>query len=273
MKIKFLGTAAAEGIPGIFCECEVCERSRKLGGKNIRSRSQALIDDKLLIDLPPDTYYHTLKHGINLAKIENCLITHTHSDHFYPKELIMRTVGYSHLANEKLLNIYGTKFVGGVINPLNYDKTRICFEEIKDFEAFNINDYQIMPLKAEHAPDTGPVLYLITNNDKSILYAHDTGYFGDEVWDYLGAGIIHLDFVSLDCTEADRPINYKHHMNLEKNIQVRDRLIKIGCCDKETIFCLNHFSHNGGNVLYDDFVKIANKNNFMISYDGLEVIV
>ena len=50
MKIQYLGTAAAEGIPAIFCDCKTCQKARKLGGKEIRTRSQAIIDDRLLID-------------------------------------------------------------------------------------------------------------------------------------------------------------------------------------------------------------------------------
>lgn len=55
MKIQFLGTAAYEGIPAMFCQCEQCNTARKRGGKNLRTRSQALIDGKLLIDFPADT--------------------------------------------------------------------------------------------------------------------------------------------------------------------------------------------------------------------------
>lgn len=55
MKIKYLGTAAAEGIPAIFCHCEICKHAREHGGKNIRTRAQALIDDKIMLDLGPDT--------------------------------------------------------------------------------------------------------------------------------------------------------------------------------------------------------------------------
>ena len=58
MKIKYLGTAAAEGVPALFCRCPVCEKSRSAGGRNIRSRSQAIIDDTLLIDYPPDSFMH-----------------------------------------------------------------------------------------------------------------------------------------------------------------------------------------------------------------------
>ena len=69
MKIKYLGTAASEAIPGVFCECDVCKRSRAAGGKNIRTRSQAIVDDKILIDFPCDTYLHSIANNIELAKI------------------------------------------------------------------------------------------------------------------------------------------------------------------------------------------------------------
>jgi len=40
MKFQYLGTAAAEGWPALFCNCDNCEKARKAGGKNIRIRTQ-----------------------------------------------------------------------------------------------------------------------------------------------------------------------------------------------------------------------------------------
>ena len=64
MKLTYLGTAAAEGFPALFCNCPYCEEARRLGGKNIRTRSQSLINDDLLIDFPADTYHHLLLQGM-----------------------------------------------------------------------------------------------------------------------------------------------------------------------------------------------------------------
>ena len=83
MKLKFLGTAAAEAAPALFCDCDYCEKARKAGGKNIRTRSQSVINDELLIDFPADTYLHVLHQGLPLHKIYHCIITHSHQDHFY----------------------------------------------------------------------------------------------------------------------------------------------------------------------------------------------
>ena len=70
MKVHYLGTGAAEGIPAIFCECPVCKTARLKAGKEIRTRTQALIDDELLIDFGPDTYMHSLQYGIDLSYIK-----------------------------------------------------------------------------------------------------------------------------------------------------------------------------------------------------------
>ena len=35
MKIRYLGTGAAEGIPAVFCECSICKNARKVKGKEI----------------------------------------------------------------------------------------------------------------------------------------------------------------------------------------------------------------------------------------------
>ena len=55
MQFQYLGTAAAEGWPAVFCRCKYCLEAQRLGGKNIRTRSQAIVNDDLLLDLPPDT--------------------------------------------------------------------------------------------------------------------------------------------------------------------------------------------------------------------------
>ena len=57
----------------MFCTCDTCARARRSGGKNIRTRSQALLDDTILIDFPADTYFHVITHGINLEKIKHLM--------------------------------------------------------------------------------------------------------------------------------------------------------------------------------------------------------
>ncbi|MDR0856754.1 MAG: hypothetical protein LBM78_05035, partial [Clostridiales bacterium] len=81
MKIRYMGTAAAEGIPAMFCACDTCRRALAAGGKNVMTRSQALIDDDLVVDFAADTYMHFLQAGKTLAGLKYALITHSHGDH------------------------------------------------------------------------------------------------------------------------------------------------------------------------------------------------
>ena len=41
MKLKFLGTGAAEAIPALWCECELCQNAIRKGGKELRRRCKS----------------------------------------------------------------------------------------------------------------------------------------------------------------------------------------------------------------------------------------
>jgi phosphoribosyl 1,2-cyclic phosphodiesterase len=45
VQTTILGTAAAEAIPNPFCRCEVCRHARRVRGRELCSRSAALIND------------------------------------------------------------------------------------------------------------------------------------------------------------------------------------------------------------------------------------
>ena len=89
----FLGTGASEGIPAAFCSCSNCERARHRGGKNIRSRSSFLIDEKSIIDFGPDFYWQVTVNGLNMQQLQHIFITHTHEDHLSVPELGTRNSG------------------------------------------------------------------------------------------------------------------------------------------------------------------------------------
>ena len=80
---------------------------------------------------------------------------------------------------------------------------------------------------------------------------------------------MHFDMVSLDCTNACLPLTYVGHMGLAENAQVRRRMLDEGYADENTRFVCNHYSHNGISVVYDDFVPVAGKEGFLVSYDGM----
>lgn len=275
MKIKYLGTAAAEGVPALFCDCENCKKSRKLGGRNIRTRSQAIIDDTLLIDFPADTYIHYLVHNVPLNKIKACIITHSHSDHLYAADIEMRKKGFAHLDMDDPITFYSAKsgfdILNGAKEKWNVPDSDVRTVEIEPFKPFEAEGYKIMPIKAEHDPHSSPVVYVIEKGGKSIFYANDSSEYNDESMKCLKSLGKPINVISFDCTEACNHAEYVGHLSLERCIALREKLIKENIADNNTKFILNHFSHNGANVVYDEFVKIAAGHGFSVTYDGMEL--
>ena len=53
-----------------------------------------------------------------------------------------------------------------------------------------------------------------------------------------------------------------------ENVKVRARMLELGIADENTKFICNHFSHNGIHAVYDEFLPIAAREGFDVSYDG-----
>ena len=271
MKLQYFGTAAAEGWPSLFCDCDACKRAKKAGGRNIRTRSQAMIDDKLLIDFPADTYLHMTYYGLDLNYVDSVIITHAHEDHFYPKDFINRLDGYAHVPADgpRVLTVYGSDAVGKQFAPIvAASRGKLAFEELKTGEAYIIDGYSVTPLPADHDPTSGPVIYLISDGKSNLLYAHDTGYFPEETWRYLETVGCGLTGVSLDCTGGLGAQYRNGHMGTEACCEVRQRLFQMGIVNEYTAFCLHHFSHNGKST-YDEIKGPAAEMGFEVSFDGM----
>lgn len=273
MRIKFLGTAAAEGCPAVFCNCEYCAEARRLGGKNIRTRSQALIDDDLLIDLPADTYSHFLNNNVEGDKIRNLLITHSHGDHFYPEELQNRGGAYAHNMRASNLDVFCGEGVYKKLDGFLIDHAEVSVHQLKLFEELSIGNYKVTPLPARHALGDGALIYIIKKENKTILYAHDTGYFFDEVFEYIEKNKIVFNFVTLDCTYVNNSVpDIDAHMGIENNLRLVENMSRIGCVNDDTVKVINHFSHNGGPIQHKLEEQVG-KHGFLVAYDGFTVVI
>lgn len=274
MRYKYYGTAAAEGIPAIYCECELCKKARTNGGKDIRTRSQCTVDDTLLIDYPADTYWHTFS-GLDLRKIRTYLITHSHQDHLYEAELRMREKGYAILQDYSPIHVYGGIDVCNKIHMAVAESAEpyVQLHLIQPFEPFEADGYRITPLAANHDRYSDPMIFLIEKDGTCILHSNDTGYYPEKTFEYLSSNPVHIDLASFDCTEPLRkPDNHKvnGHMNLATVCYVKERLQEIGCIDENTVCVLNHFSHNG-KLLHEEIESLVKEKGFLVSYDGLEL--
>lgn len=276
MKLTYLGTAAAEGIPGIFCECENCRKSRKAGGRHIRTRSQSLVDDRLLIDFPPDTYMHFLNYNLPLTRIKHCLITHAHQDHLYVEELAMRAKWFCKIHEDPSPFVFYSDTAGcEMLNDLKERKhltdAELIVRQIPLYEPFTVDGYTVTALRANHDPASTPVVFIIERDGKTLFYSNDTGEYPQESMEYLRHLDRPFDMISFDCTSACSHSNYAGHFSFERCVAMRKTLIEMGVADEHTTFVLTHFSHNAEGVVYDEFVPIAAQEDFIVAYDGMEI--
>jgi len=268
MKVRFLGTAAFEGIPAMFCGCELCGKAKKAGGKEFRTRTSVLLDDDLKIDFPPDTLTHMLRDGLDLDKIEDLLFTHSHSDHLYAEDLVARFPGYAK-ASDRPIHLYA--------NDLTMAKIRQMFEanggsrgayelhRVRTYERVELRTGTAFPLIAAHDPNETCHLYYIEKNGKSILYGHDTGTIPEETWEWLKDK--KLDLAILECTMGLG--DYREtHMNVEAVLESKERMIGYGMLKPDSRIVVTHFSHNAG-LLHTELCAIFEPRGIEVAYDGM----
>lgn len=276
MKFKFLGTGAAEGFPAMYCGCAYCEAARKSGGRDLRTRSQAMIDEDLLIDYPSDSFIHATQYRLRMDSVKYIFVTHSHLDHFAPEDATMRGLAFAHNIREPLVTVYGNEAVKKVYDwahetMIGKIKDGYTYRLLKAYEPVQAGEYTVIPLPARHDPNENCYIFVIRKGGRTILYGNDTGMLYEEVFDYLKEQKMYFDMVSLDCTMVENPVpDEGSHMGVDGVVRVKARLIANGNADGRTKFFANHFSHNG-NPTQERLEKLLLPHGIMPAYDGLEV--
>lgn len=285
----FLGTGASEGIPAAFCNCPTCTRAREFGGRNIRYRSSFLIDEENIIDLGPDFYHQVTENRLNMIGLRNIFVTHSHEDHISIPELGTRS---SAIPNpEQTVNIYGSEKALGFIHDMmlrylpseNRKKPNHCFslyrfQALKPFETYFIDGLTVVPIESSHygtAPDELGMNYLITDRaSRRFLYACDTGWYGENSWDYLRNNEIKPDYLVIECTYGtwELPYHSPGHLDYANLRLFLEKMSELGCITTETPVYVTHISHLNAHG-YDEMRAYFNSLpwNLIQAYDGMRI--
>ncbi|MFD0693000.1 MBL fold metallo-hydrolase [Paenibacillus sp. GCM10027628] len=267
MKVHFLGTAAFEGIPSLFCECTTCRQARERGGNNIRSRTSVMIDNVLKVDFPPDTFYHSLQYGLDMNSVQDLLITHSHSDHLYAEDMAIRAEGYAQ-AGDRSIHVYGHDIPFRLcFQALNGMTHNYKFHRVIPFEPMKTQTSTIVPLLADHDPLETCLLYYIEKDGKSILYGNDSGWFPEQTWAFLKDK--KLDLAILECTTGRVP-HRNNHMSVDAVLDTKLWMDENSVLKPGAPVIVTHFSHNAG-LLHEDLTDIFKPHGIQVAYDGLIV--
>ena len=279
MKIKYHGTGGGYGVPEVFCNCRICRHAREAGGKDIRTRSQALLDGRLAIDLSVDTFHHCAFAGLDMTKVRHVIVTHNHHDHFFTNDLFSRVRDMGEPVNfyisegsgaavRAIVEKHKADFASGKRDPEAW--TRAEVHTLEYYKPVKILDYTVTPLPALHKSAPDPMIFVIRSNEKSILWAHDTGKFFPEVVEWIKDSGIVFDFVSMDCTLRRGEQITKSHMDLDWCNEMKELLISNGNASQSTKFVLSHIGHLVDRT-HDELTAEAAELGMTVAYDGMEI--
>ena len=269
MRVMILGSAAAEGWPALFCECEVCAEARRRGGPNQRRRTAYWINRDTLVDFGPDIHWQTAQFGIDLAAVGHIFLTHSHTDHFSPVELRWRARGFS--AVTRSLTLYAN---ARALDRLRDERARfggdmsLTEELMTPGRCVTASRLRMTALLADHAdPGEQPLNYVIEEDGRSLLIANDTGWWPDESWAAIRA--FRLDAAILECTYLhSQPEARSKHLGFAATVAMRDRLSEIGVLRPGAAVVANHFSHNG-RTLHEELCDAFRPHGIAVGHDGM----
>jgi phosphoribosyl 1,2-cyclic phosphate phosphodiesterase len=284
MRLRFLGTAAAEGYPDPFCDCDNCRQARARGGKSLRRRSSVLIDETLLIDPGPDLLAVSLADGIPLVGLRYCLQTHEHDDHLDPLHFFARSpmcgvVGHGrleYLATEGALATAAAKLglAKGFLDPETAGRWNLTARAVAPFREYTVGPYRLRTVRADHDPKLTALLFLIEREGRCLFYATDTGELPAETWADLEARAaegMRAHVVAMDHTFG-MVGRVQGHMNWEQFTEQIARLRAIGLLAEDARVFAHHIAHHS-NPCHEELSAFAAEHGYEVAYDGLEIAV
>ena len=245
MKLRFIGCGAAD-----------YDWSR-YGEKGILGSTATLLNGSVLLDCGPTVAKALKRFGIDSSQITGIVNTHSHSDHFAPD--VIREI-----ATERKILFYGS--------------LQAC-EQVRDFcevrpltfgDRFECMGCSFLALPANHAVadlKEETFNYLITENNKTLLYALDTAWMLTKA--RLLIGKTHIDAIVWDATmsEADDWRIFEHSDPV-MFANIRRVLYTTGVIDDHVKIW---FDHRARTLWPEDPAAceaIAIKENVMLAHDG-----
>ncbi|MDE7406159.1 MAG: hypothetical protein K2M89_04740 [Clostridiales bacterium] len=276
MRLMFLGTAAAEGVPAVFCNCPTCLNAKAKGGRDVRTRSQILIDDDTLFDFPMDTYMHMLRYKLDLSAVKRVFITHSHMDHCYPQEFCMRGGPFAKNLAEEKVEVYGNSKVCDMFKSDTAREIRPAVQEgidlkvLRPYDEITSGDMRIIALPASHTVGEECLVYYLERGGIGVLLMNDTGILDEAVYNRLAKMRVNVKLVALDCTYGALRHGAGRHMGLYDIVDQKSVMAQTGVITDDTVVIATHFSHNT-DLDYDGISALAAKYDITVAYDGMIV--
>lgn len=282
MRFTFLGTSASNAFPEAFCNCRNCHTARSEGGRSLRKRSAALVNDDLLVDLGPDIMTASQLHGIDLTRVQHCIQTHAHADHLDLSHLLSRSPGFG-VVGAPRLHFYASsqtlESAGKLFSHIPIDLDLLSVEaegvlnleihELVPFTPMEIGQYLVTAFPANHALGSGAFLFAIESGDHAIFYGTDTASLSEDTWRAFRDFGMEFALVVLDHTYGPNEDGEEHLSAREISQHVR-RMREEGVLKENGRALVTHIAH-AWNPAHDELSAFAGRNGYEVAFDGLSI--
>lgn len=205
MKLTFLGTGAAGGVPLWGCSCTVCARAR-INLDYVRHPNCALLEAgevRLLLDAGVMDVANRFPPG-DLSAI---LITHFHVDHVQGLFHLRWGIGE--------LDVYAPHDTEGCADLYKHPGA-LRFSHLSKFSAFNEGEVRITPVPLVHSKPT--LGYCIEHAGARLAYLSDCSKLPPSTAEFLKEWRPHT--ICLDCTYPPETAGLRNHFDLNEAIDL-----------------------------------------------------
>lgn len=265
MKILLNGTGGADGIPAIFTPSRVGDYALRHKGKDIRTRTGALIDGHLKIDFGPETNFQCARDGVDARDWSAIFFTHSHEDHLSIAELQYMLYPFN-LNLAASLTIFANTFVADLLHE-RYPDWPFEIIETHSFHGFEYMGYEVIPISAYHKLDEDSQNIIFKKDGTTFLYGTDTGIWREPTWEFLRD--FQLDGLVIECTDGRNKSSYYGHLNIEECLATVQRLRDQGTLKPNAKIITTHHSHYG-DATHAELEEILNPFGIDVGFDGME---
>ncbi len=267
MDCQFLGTGAAQGFPPVFGRNKFYTDIRKSQREEIRSRTGFRLGNAHQIDISPDITWQLAQHGLDLYDIEHLMITHTHGDHFAPLEVfdaMIMTAEMRETVSDRPVNLYLSGPAASWLKDSYFPSQRNfltpqILEQLEDhinivsldfYEQYQAGALSFETIKGFHkalGDEEFSINYLVSTDERRLLFACDTGFYSDETWEYLQgktANVVVMD--ATFGTMEDRGNVGDTHLNFATFHAQLEKMSALGFVDDRTTIFATHISCANG---------------------------
>ena len=257
MKLIFLGTGTAGA--------KLCPEAEMEAGR--RRCTSLMIDGTILFDVALQSYDYAVKLGLDVSRITDVFVSHTHRDH-YMKEALL---SYAKSSRTKI-NLHCHVSSVHALNITDEEKelVNVCPHEL--FDTVEYGGARVTVLPANHMVGNDcPVHYIFEKDGKSLFYGLDGAWFCARTWEYMRKDI-HLDAAILDSTVGDEPGNFRigTHNTVPMLRLLITALAENGITNESSKIIASHIMGRDDD---QEKIRLLEDLGMIVMHDGMEITV